>query len=116
MWCDRLRTKGWTGLTCPGDMSLDEPLECVGAQSPSIRTREDIILWVSVLLGQPFFQGGGNITTQRRASHFAALSQTPNMSTGAELHVLAAQGCDLTVTQTSLNGNEQQRPVPSSDP
>ena len=38
------------------------------------------------------------------------------MRTCAELHVLLAKRCDLAIPEAGLNGDEQQRPVPSSDP
>ena len=38
------------------------------------------------------------------------------MRTGAELDVLPAKGCDLAIPEARLNGDEQQRLIPPSDP
>jgi hypothetical protein len=38
------------------------------------------------------------------------------MRTCAELDVLPAKGCDLAIPEARLNGDEQQRLIPPSDP
>jgi hypothetical protein len=42
-------------------MSGDESLECIGTEARSIRTGEYGIVWLSVLLRQPFFEDCGDI-------------------------------------------------------
>ncbi len=38
------------------------------------------------------------------------------MSAGAELNVLAPKRGEFAIAQTGLNGDEEQRPIPCSDP
>jgi hypothetical protein len=66
-------------------------LKCVGAEAPSIRTGKNWIVWLPVLLQQPFFEDRCDIRAQRRVSHFSTFSEATDVSACAELHVLAAK-------------------------
>jgi hypothetical protein len=57
-----------------------------------------------------------NVGPQRRASHFASFPETAHMGADAEFDITSAQGCYFTLTESGLNGDEQQSLVSPSDP
>jgi hypothetical protein len=97
-------------------MSGNESLEGIGTEARAVRTREEGSLWSAALLRYPFLEHRSNIRAQRRASHFPTLSEATDVSANAELHILVSKQNDLTVAQTRLDGNKQERSVPPADP
>jgi hypothetical protein len=81
----------------------NESLQCVGTEAGAIQAGKDGLIRASVLLNQPFFENGGDIRPERCASHLPAFSQTAEMSTDAELHILTSKRCNLAVTKPGLN-------------
>jgi hypothetical protein len=89
-------------------MSRDKLLQCVCAEASSLRTRKERVFRFSALLGQPFFEGCGDVGTQRRAAHLAAFPDAADVSACAKFHILAAEGSDLAIAEARLNGNQQE--------
>jgi hypothetical protein len=81
-----------------------------------MRAREDGFIRSSALLSQPLFEKGGDIRPEGRASHLPSFSEAAEMSTDTELHIFTPKRCNLAVTKTSLNREQQKRSVPSSNP
>jgi hypothetical protein len=53
---------------------------------------------------------------QRGASHFPAFSEATDVSTCAELHILALKRGDFAISQTCLYGEQQEGSVTPADP
>jgi hypothetical protein len=113
---DRLAIERRLGSTSSCHMFRDQPLQGIGAHSPAVGTREDEILWLALLAGQPFLEHCGDVGSQRSASHLSALSETADVSACAKLHVLAPKRREFTVAEAGLNGQEQQRSIAPPDP
>ncbi len=95
---------------------MNQALECVGAEEAAAQTGQQRIVCLGVLFGQPLPKRSDDVTAQGRATCFAPLAHTVNVSTDTELDITAAQGPQLTVTQPGLDGDEQKRAVPATEP
>ena len=113
---DCLGVERRSGSTRSCNMFRNQPLQRVGAHSPAIATREDEIVSLALLAGQPFLQYCGNVGAQRCASHLSAFSEAADVSACAQLHVLAPKRCEFTIAEAGLNGQEEQRSIAPSDP
>jgi hypothetical protein len=58
----------------------------------------------------------GHVRAQRRAPHLPTFAQATDVRNGAELHILTSKRCDLAIAQAGLDSEEQECPVPPSNP
>jgi hypothetical protein len=103
MRCHLLAAKGRTSSAGGHDVLRYESLQRVSTEAGAIQTGEDGFIRASFLLSQPFFENGGDIRPERRATHLPAFSETAEMGTDTELHILTSKRCNLAVTKPSLN-------------
>jgi hypothetical protein len=97
-------------------MSDNESLQGIGTEMSTAGAREDRIDGVAALFRQPVLEDCDNLWAQWRTPHLPPLAETTDMSAGADMHILTSKRGDLAVAQACLDGEKQERPIPSSNP
>jgi hypothetical protein len=97
-------------------MSDNESLQGIGTERSTAGAGEDRIDGVAALVRQPGLEDCDNLRAQWRTPHLPPLAETTDMSAGADIHILTSKRGDLAVTQACLDGEKQERPIPSSNP
>jgi len=91
-------------------------VDAILAHASATGAWEDRLVGFRRTLTQPCFQNLPDLGTQWGGADLSPLAETADVGAGAKRHVLAAKRGQLGDAQTSLEGDEEERPVTPSDP
>ena len=101
----------WAFALCNCDLSGNQMLEGVGAQPASGAVRKEEALLCAVLFAGPCFEHCNCRFGERRAAFLPAFPLAADMGAGAERNIFSSQTGYLGQTESSLDGNQQDRVV-----